>query len=333
MLSYAFKELNSDCVKNIDTESFSNIKELMAEIIINAVTYQLKKGLLHEYNEASDELSVIRGKLNILSSINYGSLINRKVVCDYDEYTEDTTFNQILKSTTLILIKEDIRVKQKTALKKLLLFFGHVSEINLRQVRWTALNYNRKNSEYRLLLNICRLIAENMIHTTDDGIVKLMNFNEKTMSRLYEKFILNYFIKNYPHLSPKSKEIKWNTASEIGNYLLPKMQSDIMLTDGNKTLIIDAKYYTKALAKSQFGNKNTYHSNNLYQIFTYVKNEDKLCTNRVFGMLLYAKTDEDCFSPAEFNMNGNMVYIDNLDLGVDFSEIENQFKTIIERVF
>jgi len=50
------------------------------------------------------------------------------------------------------------------------------------------------------------------------------------------------------------------------------MQLDIMLTDGENTLIIDAKYYAKTL-QERF-DKRTIHSNNLYQIFTYVKNQD-----------------------------------------------------------
>ena len=48
------------------------------------------------------------------------------------------------------------------------------------------------------------------------------------------------------------------------------MQTDIHLQKGNNVLIIDAKYYSHT-TQSQF-NKNTIHSNNLYQIFTYVKN-------------------------------------------------------------
>ena len=48
------------------------------------------------------------------------------------------------------------------------------------------------------------------------------------------------------------------------------MQTDIHLQKENDVLIIDAKYYSHT-TQSQF-NKNTIHSNNLYQIFTYVKN-------------------------------------------------------------
>lgn len=38
--------------------------------------------------------------------------------------------------------------------------------------------------------------------------------------------------------------------------------------------------------------KTTLHSGNVYQIFTYVKNQDTANTGNVSGMLLYAKTEE-----------------------------------------
>ena len=66
--------------------------------------------------------------------------------------------------------------------------------------------------------------------------------------------------------------------------MLPVMQSDIMISNNEKTLIIDAKYYSHS-TQSQF-DVHTIHSHNLYQIFTYVKNKDKNNTGNISGMLL-----------------------------------------------
>ena len=54
---------------------------------------------------------------------------------------------------------------------------------------------------------------------------------------------------------------------------LPIMQTDIFLRLKEKILILDAKYYGRSL-QQQF-DKYTLHSGNVYQIFTYVKNQDK----------------------------------------------------------
>lgn len=78
--------------------------------------------------------------------------------------------------------------------------------------------------------------------------------------------------------------------------MLPVMQTDITLTKGEKTLIIDAKYYSSTL--QQHYDRMTIYSNNLYQIFTYVKNKEvelKDKPHEISGMLLYAKTDEETY--------------------------------------
>ncbi len=53
--------------------------------------------------------------------------------------------------------------------------------------------------------------------------------------------------------------------------MLPVMRSDIMLRYKDKCLIIDAKFYKNTL--HNYYDTKKIHSTNLYQIFTYVKNQ------------------------------------------------------------
>ena len=89
------------------------------------------------------------------------------------------------------------------------------------------------------------------------------------MCRLYEKFLLEYYRKEHPELTANASQIAWQL-DDTENQMLPRMQTDIMLSKNNNILIIDAKYYSH-MTQQQYG-IHTLHSNNLYQIFTYVKN-------------------------------------------------------------
>ena len=109
--------------------------------------------------------------------------------------------------------------------------------------------------------------------------------------------------------------------------MLPTMQSDIMLTYGNKTLIIDAKYYGHTTQRQY--DVNMLHSNNLYQIFTYVKNK-AVSGGKVSGMLLYAKTDEAIQPNNTYMMSGNKISVRTLDLDCEFSKIANQLNGIAD---
>ena len=47
MLSYAFSELRKNNYDDIDKEDFEHIEDLFAEILIKAVSLQLKQGQFH----------------------------------------------------------------------------------------------------------------------------------------------------------------------------------------------------------------------------------------------------------------------------------------------
>ena len=73
------------------------------------------------------------------------------------------------------------------------------------------------------------------------------------------------------------------------------------------------------------------NDDNMYQIFTYVKNSDKNNTGNVSGILLYAKTDETVLPDEKpFNIGGNNFSVKTLDLNTEFSEISNQLDEIIK---
>lgn len=91
------------------------------------------------------------------------------------------------------------------------------------------------------------------------AIGKIMRLQQKWEREIYLDYLTNV----------SASQIPWAVDDDFTK-MLPVMQTDIHLQKENDVLIIDAKYYSHT-TQSQF-NKNTIHSNNLYQIFTYVKN-------------------------------------------------------------
>ena len=330
MLSYAFQLLNEQGYKNLATEDFGNAGDLCAAILIRGISYQLKRGLGREYISETDTISAIRGKIEITESIKNQSMIRSQMVCTYDEFSVNSPLNQIIKSTVMLLLKADIAKSRKKELRKLMVYFADVSTVDVRSINW-SINYNRNNQTYRLLITICYLVVKGLLQSKSDGSVKMMDFlDEQRMCRLYEKFILEYYKKHYPQIRTAASQIDWALDDGIGT-MLPTMQSDIMLSykKGNieKTLIIDAKYYAHT-TQVQY-DVHTLHSNNLYQIFTYVKNKATK-GGEVSGMLLYAKTDEEIYPNNEYQMSGNKVTVRTLDLNCDFEGIAAQLNGIAD---
>ena len=333
MLSYAFKNLDSICNYNADCEEFENIQDLFSVILYKGISNQVKRGLYKEYIELHDKLTTVRGKININETIKTNSLFQKKLICEYDEFSENSYFNRVLKSTCLLLLRKgDIKQDNKRLLKKILIYFSEVNEIDLNRIVWAKISYHRNNITYKMLINICYLVIKGLLMTTDNGDLILNKFlDNRSLYTLYEKFILEYYRTHYPKLNANPSFIDWNIPNDTsGIEFLPIMQSDITLTNGDKTLIIDAKFYSHSM-QTHF-DKNSYISHNLYQIYTYVKNKDINNTGTVKGVLLYAKTQDEI--PTEentFNMNGNDISIMILDLNQKFEQIKNKMDIIAIR--
>ena len=331
MLTYAFQVLRQTNYEEINGESFDNIQNLFAAILSKGLAQQLKQGLYREYITINEDLSTLRGKVDIADSIKLKMQKKQMIACEHDELSENNRFNQIIKTTANLLISQpSVSAEYKTELKKEMLFFSEVDEIEIAAIRWDTLKYQRNNQGYKMLLNVCYFVLEGLLHSDEKGNFKMASFiDEQRMCHLYEKFILEYYRYHYRGvISANSTQVKWNVDNGVIDFL-PVMQTDIMLKCKGKTLIIDAKYYAQTMQIGQF-NTRTLHSNNIYQIFTYVKNQDVAGDGSVSGMLLYAKTDEEITPNNDFIMSGNKISVRTLDLNLDFSEIAAQLDKIVK---
>ena len=207
MLSYAFQVLNEQGYKNIATEHFDNVAELCAAILDKGIAIQLKRGLGREYIEQTDVLSAVRGRIDLSESIKTQSLQKKQLVCNYDEFSVNSYMNQILKTTLELLLRSDISKSRKKQLKKHLVFLGEVESLDLYNINW-KIQYNRTNQTYRMLISICYLVIKGLLQTQSDGTTRLMDFlDEQRMCRLYEKFILEYYRKEFPRISVNASQI------------------------------------------------------------------------------------------------------------------------------
>ena len=330
MLAYAFQELKQKNYEEIKGEPFEEIHDLFAEILIRAISFQLKQGLYRQYVHRQESMYSVRGKINIAGSIKHRTRQSNMLTCEYDELSEDNIYNQIVVTTSRILIRHPkVKDNRKAQLKKLMLFFSNVQEIDARIIHWNMLRFDRNNMHYRMILYICYFILDNMLLSTDEGKYKIREFSDEHMCRLFEKFVLEYYKRHHPELKANAGQVSWNTNEETSSFsFLPIMQTDIMLSKGERTLIIDTKYYSQITQKHY--DKSTIHSHNQYQIFAYVMNHDKDHRGNVDGMLLYAKTQEDIVADGQMVFrDGNVIYYRTLDLNQDFEKIKERLDSFV----
>ena len=189
------------------------------------------------------------------------------------------------------------------------------------------------HQNYKMLMNICYLVIDGLLLSTQNGEYSMATFiDDQHMHSLYESFIREYYRYHYGNeVSVSASFVDWDVPEgSKGIELLPKMKTDITLQKGEKTLIIDAKYYSHTM--QHHFDSNTFHSANMYQIFTYVKNFDKEQTGNVSGMLLYSRTNEAIQPDNDYIIGGNKISVKTLDLNCDFEVIKKQLSTVINSI-
>jgi len=325
MLAYAFRSINVGDTSLMGNEEFENLHELFAEIIINGMRKQLKRGLPHRYESMSEELSNLRGKIDIQSSVRGLTMVRHRLVCEFDEFTEDTPGNRLIKcAITHLLRRSDVSIDRMHHLKFLWSSLNSVADVAYIKVP----QQHTGGAEYVMLVNVCRFLLDGMLMNTGGGYKMREWLTDEAMSSLYEHFLLEYFRHHHSCFHARSARIDWDMPVIPVN--MPQMKSDVYMTYGGRTLIIDAKFYSCTM--SDYFGKKTYHSHNLYQIYTYVKNEDKDKNGSVSGMLLYAKTDEDVTPDIDNVIGGNGISVKTLDLSQPFTGIRTQLEKVAARL-
>ena len=159
MLAYAFSVLNNrntaPCLRRTSTTRSSCAPPSSSE----ACPCNSNEASGREYVSRTEARSSLRGKIEVTDSVKSQAILRRQLVCSYDEFSVDTTMNRVIKATVTLLVRSDISKVRKKSLKKLMVFFADVREIDLHTVDWN-MRYDRNNRTYRMLMAVCWLVVE-----------------------------------------------------------------------------------------------------------------------------------------------------------------------------
>ena len=334
MLAYAFR-FDKLIEKNKflgSFEEFENVYDLLSFMLFTFINKMIKRGFYKDYKLTTEITSVARGKINFGQSIKENTFINRKLVCIFDDFSDNIYLNKIIKTTLFYLIKSNkMKKENKQKIKKIYLYFDDIDILDNRTIRWNQIILNKSNRRYQVIINICYLILKELIITQENGENRYRDFFEdEKLSVIYERFVREYYKKHYPKLNPSIKSMKWNIDEGYPMIdFLPTMITDINLYHENKVLIIDTKFYANILEKGRY-DKKIISRNNWNQLFAYISNYSYNSDKKVSGMLLYAQTDEEIANNSVTSVMGYKMSIRVLDLRRDFNSISYELNKIAD---
>ena len=211
---------------------------------------------------------------------------------------------------------------------RLIKYFRFIDTISLNKKIFENISFNKMNREYKFIINICQLIFDNLLINKNDNSAEFYNFieDEKKMAYLFESFIRNFYKKELKGAKVYREDIYWELTGEFVEFL-PKMQTDISLEYNDKKYLIDTKYYKKSLVEN-YGSKKLI-SGNLYQIFSYLKNNESKSKKDEFatGILLYPRVDKTLY--LEYSMDKHNINIYTVNLNSKWNEISKRLISLI----
>lgn len=322
MMAYAFKCPDVGEFEDLATEEFGHVHGLFAAIIVRALSAQVRRGLHREYEQKTESLRAIRGKVHVADTMRNHAARNGRVACTYSDLTVDNPLNRAVKSVAMLLLRHGrVGDERRASLRRLMPYLSDIADVDPTEVRWDCLRLGRPTASYRMLIGTCRLVVEGMLLTTEKGERSLASIlREEEYSQLFEHFVLGYYQVNCKLAKAHAAGVRWALDDDVVD-MLPGMRTDITIERENRVLIIDTKWYGSTTGGMRGGK---IHSQNLYQIFSYVKNRDAGFgsePHEVAGMLLYARTRRRLQPDVTYQMSGNVITVTTLDLGEDFSAI------------
>ncbi|MDQ4141959.1 MAG: hypothetical protein M3142_15740, partial [Bacteroidota bacterium] len=327
LLSYAWDKIDwQPTPESIGSETGGDPVNLLASMLLPEVQHLLVQGLTTDYKAQKQQVRGIKGKLLLNETFRHNlKSASGQTICSVEELSPDILPNQIIK-TTLLELQQTIGLS--TDLHKKISAF--LPAFSLVQALPTTSKISVPEqlpryqlARYRFVLNCCVFIRQNLLPASDGEEYALKSFlkDKKQMAAIFEAFVRNFYRREQTEFLVKSEKVDWKSGeqTEDAKDYLPAMYTDISLQSTERKIIIDTKFYKKALLSHY--QKEILHSKHLYQLFAYLQNSSLTHSGQTLeGILLYPVVNKEL--NLEYKLCGNRVRICTLNLNQPWINIK-----------
>lgn len=333
LLCYAWNYLPQQGVIHVDAIDGTQLVDLFAHILTGGVDHLLRRGIDRGYMELAEETPRPRGRIDMERSLLLLHSELPKLHCRFDELDHDVLHNQILRTTIGRLIRVvDLNDDLRRRLQKQHRQLARIREIPLTAQTFRRVQLHSSVAFYRFLLHVCELVYHSLLADETSGNYHFREFtrDEGRMAEVFERFVRHFYEREQQEYKVSASKIAWDATplNEESRAMLPEMQTDMVLRSSKRTLVIDTKYYREALQVRH--NTRKAHSENLYQIYSYIRNLEcgpgpDACAD---GMLLYP-TVSYCLD-LRYMVREHLVQVRTIDLQKEWRDIRCDLLKLLE---
>ncbi|RAL97728.1 restriction endonuclease [Agrobacterium sp. MS2] len=237
-----------------------------------SVTTLLRTGAISVYQDQRDNLTAVRGRIDLTSNTKVNVIDRSRIYCEYSERTVDNAHNQALKGTLTLLRRFSNSSTVKGIVAALLHRLDEVTSRKIGVQDIARLSFDRLTDHWRPLFQRAEWLLRGLFPDTRSGPVDgtCLVFN---MERLFEGFISSKLRRGWHGQEPnriilQGPQLHLATTSERSAF---KLRPDMALHDGEAVRrIFDAKWKRLDRKRPNFGIAPA----DIYQLTAYASRYD-----------------------------------------------------------
>lgn len=318
---------------HLKTSTNFPLLEVFIENYINEIKKLIKIGVKSQYVDNHDNLNYLKGKIVNSLNIKHNYSNKARFYCEFDEFSINMVYNQLIKSTLLKLNRISRSNLNRTNILQLLHHFDSINESKeyFSDFRKVKLN-NRLYANYRQSISWSEIFLMNRSFTNFSGNSKNIAILFP-MERIFEDYV-GYLMKTYAD----GHEIKTQDKSY---YLVSKhktknkfrLKPDIVATnqDSQEQIIIDTKW--KLLDETKENSNYNISQSDMYQLYAYGKKYgiNNTYTNEPKLFLLYPENPKFQKPLDDFIYEGDLI-LSVIPFDIKKSISKNEEKKEVQKI-
>ena len=242
----------------------SDFFEVLIYLFSKYTKQLLGSSIYQQYEEINNELSFMKGRLNIHEYINKNISTGRwhRLNCSYDAFVFDNEFNRIIKYVTTLLFNVTTSADNKRNLREILFILDDVTDEVASADQCDKIRFNPMFGEFETVRDYCKLFLSNSVSFDYKNQLKLFAFL-LPMEYVFEDFVFGFIEKEIPAVLAKSQR----SDTYLDESRLYNLKPDLFIKTGPKSIIADTKY--KLIYSEEKDPLKRISQDDLYQMLAY----------------------------------------------------------------
>lgn len=256
---------------HLKTSSSFPLLEVFIENYINEIKMIIRSGLKSQYIQKQENLNFIKGKIVNSLNFKYNHSNKARFYCEFDEFSENMVYNQLIKSTLLKLNRISKSHYNRSNILQLLHHFDPVNESSD-----FISDFKKVSGNNRLFLNYTQAIALSEVFLMNKSFTNFSGNSKNTailfpMERIFEDYV-GHLMKTYADgYEIKSQDKSYYLVSNHKDKSKFRLKPDFIATnkENHKQIIFDTKW--KLLDENLERKNYNISQSDMYQLYAYGK--------------------------------------------------------------